>query len=186
MNFTEAVNEVLAIVKRPDKILDIRREVNAAVNFFCADTDFKRDVEEVLLAIDPLQYSQNLPYTSFTRFRKVQFMKRGGTREYLTLLEAKTMPAANCSLDKFYLAGSGIRINMAKLAANLDIGYFQYPPTLTDAAGTFWLLDVSPYMVIDRAASKIFVNIGDTASATPHANSSSAAYLAFRSDQKSA
>lgn len=182
MNFTEVVNEVLNIVKRPDKILDIRREINAAVNFFSSDTDFKRDVAEVLLAIDALAYSQNLPFTSFTRFKKIQFMKRGGTRKYLSILDAKEITSNACALDKYYIAGTGIRINMATLTANLDIGYYQFPPTLTDAAGTFWMLDVAPYMVIDKVAGVIFRNIGDDASAKAHIGTSNAAYLAFRAD----
>ena len=185
MNFTEVVAEVLSIVKRPDKILDIRREVNAAVNFFSSDTDFNRDVTEVLLAIDPLVYSQNLTYSSFIGFRKIQFMKRAGTRNYLTELDAKKITSNACAVDKYYTAGTGIRINMSTLAANLDIGYFAFPPLLTDAAGTFWMLDIAPFMVIDKAAGVILRNIGDEASSKTHIGSATAAYLAFRADQKS-
>ena len=185
MNFTEVVAEVSSIVKRPDKILDIRREVNAAVNFFSSDTDFKRDVTEVLLAIDPLAYSQNLTYASLPGFRKVQFMKQAGTRKYITELEASKITTNACALDKYYIAGAGIRINMSSLAASLDLGYFTFPPTLTDAAGTSWMLDASPYMVIDRAAGVIFRNIGDDASSKSHMGASNAAYLAFRADHKS-
>ena len=185
MNFTQVVAEVLSIVKRPDKLKDIQREVNAAVNFFSSDSDFKRDVEEVLLAIDPLAYSQNLSYTSFIRFRKIQFMKRAGTRHYLTELDASKITTNACALDKYYTAGTGIRINMNALAAGLDIGYYQFAPVLTDALPTFWMLDLSPYMVIDRAAGTIFRNIGDDASSKVHIGASNAAYLAFRADQKS-
>lgn len=183
MNFTDTVNEVLAIVKRPDKILDIRREINAAVNMFCSDADFTRDVQEELFAIDPAQYSQNILYSALTRFRKVQFIKLAGTYNYLTELQAKKLVASLDAKDKWYMAGSGIRVNMCKLASNLDVGYYQYPPTLSDSVNTFWLLDQSPFMVIDRVAAKIFINIGDKPSADIHLQSSAQAYSVFRNSQ---
>lgn len=183
MNFTEAVAEVQGIVKRPDKILDYRREVNAAVNFFSSDSNFKRDIAEVLLAIDVLAYSQNILFTDLPRFRKIQFMKRGGTRQYLSELNTKDLTSAECALDKYYIAGAGVRINMRALASTLDIGYYQYPPYLTDSAPVYWMLDSSPFMVIDRAAGSVFRDIGDDASSRTHMASSNVAYLAFRNDQ---
>lgn len=183
MLFTAAVNEVINITKRPDKILDIRREINAAVNMFCADADFTQDVQEQLLAINPLLFGQNIPYTSLTRFRKMQFLKRAGTYEYLTELQAKKLTSLEDSKDKWYMAGTGIRTNMCKLASALDIGYYQFPPILTDAEGIFWLLAQSPYMVIDRAAGKIFINLGDKASADIHLQASAQAFAVFRNSQ---
>lgn len=188
MNFTEAVNEVLDIVKRPDKLLAMRRQVNAAVNFFCSDSDFKRDVAEILLPISAVDYSQLIPFSSLPRYRKLQYIKRSGTSDYLDEIVPARMPTMECSIDKYYEAGTGIRINMSVKAANVDIGYWQYPPTLTDALdnNTHWMLDLSPYMVIDRAAGMIFSNIGDDASSKQHIGAASQAYLAFASGQKSA
>lgn len=183
MIFTEAVNEVVGITGRPDKILDIRREINAAVNMFSLDADFTQDVQEQLLAINPLLYGQNIPYSSLTRFRKMQFLKRAGTYEYLTELQAKKLTSSEDAKDRWYTAGSGIRTNMCKLASALDIGYYQYPPTLTDIAGAYWMLDISPYMVIDRTAAKIFINIGDRQSADIHLQASAQAFTVFRRSQ---
>lgn len=182
MNFTEAVAEVSNIVKRPDKMLDMRREVNAAVNFFSSDANFKRDVLEVLVPLIATQHSQNIPFTLLPRFRKVQYIKRAGTLEYLTELDARQITTAKCSLDKYYIAGSGLKINMSKTASFLDLGYYQYPDLLTDIAPAHWILDVSPYMVIDRAASAVFKAIGDDSSSKSLSVASSTAYLAFRTD----
>ena len=188
MIFTEVVNEVLSIIKRPDKILDVRRQVNAAVNFFCADTDFKRDVAEILLPISAVDYSQLISYTQLPMYRKLQYIKRAGTYEYLEPISPAKMPLLNCSTDKYYEAGTGIRINQKRLASAMDIGYWKFPPTLTDATNnnSFWLLELAPYMVIDRAAGMIFTNIGDDASSRQHIASSNQAYLAFRTSQLSA
>lgn len=185
MNFTAALNEVLSIVKRPDKSADMAREINSAVNFFCTDSDFKRDVEETLLPIIPTDYSQLISYSALTRFRKVQYMKHGGTRNYIAEIQASKQLSSSCSIDKFYVAGTGIRINLGSLSPAVDIGYYQYPPQLTAAQGDFWLLDLAPYMIIDRAAGKIFTNIGDDASGKRHLDAAHAAYLSFRADQTS-
>lgn len=183
MNFTAVVAEVLSIVKRQDKILDIRREVNAAVSFYCQDADFKRDLEEVAFAIDPQQYTANIPYSSLTRFRKFRYIKQG--RCYLNEIMTSRIQECGSLANTYYMAGSGIRYSLSALSATLDLAYFQYPPVLTDAAPTFWLLDLNPYMVIDRAAGKIFVNIGDDKSARDHESAANVSYLGWRQDHMS-
>lgn len=183
MDFTAAVNEALSILKRPDKTLDVRREINAAVTHFSCDANFPRDVEEILLPITATEYSQNIPYTSLPRFRKMQFIKRAGTYEYLEELQAKKLANSLDIKDRWYIAGTGVRINMCKLAANLDVAFYQYPTILTDIAPTHWILDQNPWMVIDRAVAKIFVNIGDKASADVHGAASKEAFTVFRNDQ---
>lgn len=184
MNFTDVSKEVLSIVRRPDKIRDIAREINSAVRFFCTDSNFIRDVEESSIVLDPAEYSQSIPYASFTRFRKMQYLKVGGTSVYLDEIKGHKKLSASCLVNKYYIIGSGIRVNLGKLAATLDAGYYQYPPELSAAQETFWLLDLQPYMVIDRAAAMIFTNIGDDPSGKHHMNLSNGAYLAFRADQK--
>lgn len=188
MNFASAVAEVAGLTGRPDKLLFIQREINAALNFFCSDTDFPRDVTELTLPITATEYSQVIPFASLPQFRKLQFIKRAGTAEYLTEILPHKLPSLECLVDKYYVAGTGLRINQSKLVANMDIGYYQYPPILIETLGgdAHWLLDASPFMVIDRAASKVFANIGDDASSKTHASASAQAYLAFRSDVKSA
>ena len=182
MNFTEIVTEVLAATKRPDKVLAIRREINAAVAFFSGNQNFSRDVMEQLVAIEPNEYTQQIALTDLTRYRKIKYMKRAGTKNYLQRLGAKEL-GTDCDMkDRFYVAGSGIKISMTALAANLDVAYYQYPPTLTDAAPTYWMLDMGWPMIFNRAASKIFADIGDDASAKMHEMYARADYTAFEAD----
>lgn len=184
MDFAAAAREVLAIVRRPDKVASIEREINSAVRFFCTDSNFIRDVEEISVPLDPLEYSQSISYGLLPRFRKMQYLKVGGTATFLDEIKGHKRLSGNCLINKYYIIGSGIRINLGALASTLDAGYYQYPPELTSAAGDFWLLDLQPYMIIDRAAAMIFTNIGDDASGKHHMNLSNGAYLAFRADQK--
>jgi hypothetical protein len=183
MNFTEVVNEVLSIVKRPDKINDIRREVNAAINFCCNETELARDLMESSIVISSSLYTQNLALSDFTRFRKFCYLKPPAVKWYLT----PTTPAKvfdNCSeaCNSYYIAGSDVVIKTAALYGSLLAGWYTYPPVLTDMVPTFWLLDASPYMIIDRAASKVFANIGDDASANKHMALFVPAWLSARRD----
>lgn len=182
MNFTEVVAEVLSTVKRPDKLLTVRREVNAALTFFSGNQNFSRDVFEQLLTITPTEYIQVLPFASMARYRKIKYIKRGGTRNYLERLSASEI-SSECSMkDKYYVVGAGIKISMTALAPNLDVAFYQYPPTLTDLAPTYWMLDQGWPMVFNRAAAKVFADIGDDASAKLHESYARIDYEAFCAD----
>lgn len=183
MNFSEVVSEVLNIVKRPDQVLNIRREVNSACNQFSMDTEFDRDVVETSPLIVGTEYTQALALSTLVRFRKIHWIKRGGTNCFLNRMTRQELIKTNCDFkDKYYVAGSNLNLSLSALASTLDIAYFQYPPTLTDAAPDYWMLELSPYMVIDRAAAKIFTAIGDDSSATRHERFAVSAFLTAQKD----
>ena len=182
MNFTEIVSEVLRITKRPDKILDVRREVNQAVNFFSVDSDFIQDIEELSIPIDSAEYSQAVAMSLLPRYRRMDYIRRGGTLNYLKELERAQM-LTKCDLrDRWYIAGNSLKINMSALASTLDVAYYSYPPVLTDAAPDYWMLEGNWPAIVDRTVAKIFTNIGDTQSAQAHEGYARTAYLAFRKD----
>lgn len=183
MNFTEVVTEVLGIVKRPDKIADIRREVNAAINWCCNETEFARDLTELSVPVDASLYTQSLPLDTFLRFRKFKYVKPPAVKWYLNATAPERIFAGGAeSCNTYYIAGNNIVIKTNGLQSALLVGWYSYPPTLTDAAPTFWLLDASPYMIIDRAAAKVFANIGDDASAKKHMDFFAVAWLSARRD----
>lgn len=170
MNFTEVVDEVVRILKRPDKKVDVQREVNAAINFCCTEANFARDRQEQSVDIDATLYAQNIPLSTFTRFRKVDCIRPANRNKLLQPLDpSKIFTPKGCeTLDVYYLAGDQINFKLATLASSLLVAYFSYPPTLTDTAATFWLLEQSPYMIINKAAAVVFDNIGDEKAAAKH------------------
>lgn len=186
MNFTEAVAEVVSITKRPDKLLDIRREVNKAVNFFCMGADFVKDLEEVEIPITSTEYAQNLDLTNetyFTRFRKFAYIRPTNRKKLLDAVTPnKIFAKGREQVDCYYVAGTQANFKLCKLADALYVGYFRFPPLLTDAAPTFWMLEVSPYMVIDKAAGAVFRNIGDDASSKRHDDDANVQYLVAKRD----
>lgn len=188
MNFTEVVSEVVSIIKRPDKIADVRREVNSSIRFYCLDNTFARDFEEQSIVLDANEYTQSFSLASLTRFRTFRYIKRGGTVEYLDLLGTDEIFKKQNKCDKYYIVGDNVNISMRKLAAALDVGYWKFPPILSDdsASNTFWLMDMQPFMIIDRTCATLFRNLGDEKSMQTHAASAREGYLACRKDLLSA
>lgn len=182
MNFDAVVQEVLGIIKRPDKITDVKREVNAAINFCCNESEFARDLVEVSYPIDNTLYTQNIALSEFPRFRKFFYIKPPTVRYYLEPITPNRI-FENCkeAVNSYYVAGDDVVIKTSSLHATLLIGYYRYPSVLS-GANTFWLLDASPYMIIDRAAAKVFANMGDDASAKKHEAFFNLAWLSARKD----
>lgn len=171
MNFTDVVNEVISITKRPDRVSDIRRIVNTTISQCCLGTDFARDLVEEVLPISSSDYVQSVPISELTRFRKFEYIRPYGRRCPIEKLDGPLAIYGEGGKEKsncFYVAGSNVVVKLSGLTDSLHVGYFQYPPILTDAAPTFWLLDVAPFMIVEGAAGRLFRNIGDEASARQH------------------
>ena len=183
MTFTEVVQSVHSIVKRPDRIVDIQREVNAAVNFFSTDINATRDIAEVLTPISAVDYTQAIALTTFPYWRKFAYIKRAGTKEFLTKVSMKKLYSKDCAYaDTYYVASNSLKISMVTLASNLDIGYYMYPAILTDAAPNHWLLDAAWPCIYNRALGKILGSIGDSTAAQRHEGFAVAEWLSKRSD----
>jgi hypothetical protein len=181
MNFLEAYNEVLETVKRPDLSSRIRREVNAAISFYCLDNEFSRDYVEQSVALDAQEYTQSFALSLLERFRKFKYIKRGGTKKHLSVISEAEMFKGCTESDKYYIVGTNVNVSLKALAATLDVGFYTYPAILS-GEDTFWLLDIAPYMIIDRACASLFRSIGDEKSMQTHAASAREHYMASRKD----
>ena len=185
MNFTDIVNEVISITKRPDKVSDIRRAVNSAISDACLGTNFARDHDELSVSISSSAYTGNVALTSLARFRKVDYILPSGYRKPICSTDPKAVFDSGIEqTDRYYISGDQINYSLSALSSSLKIGYFRYPPILTDASPDFWLLEAAPYMIIDKAAATIFANIGDDSSARIHDNSWRLAYDSASVDLK--
>lgn len=181
MNFTDIVSSILSTTKRPDKINDIRREVNAAILSYSTDADHARDLQEIQYPL-PIPGTQAAPVlgTDLPRFRSVSYIKISGTRIYAKPLASLTPDACTDLRDKYYLAGSSLSINLSQSATSLDIGYYAYPPYLTDASPEFWMLEGNWYAIEQKALATILNDIGDTGASQLAERKAVAAYSLFK------
>lgn len=183
MNFTEVVNTVQDIVKRPDKVALIRTQVNKALNLYCTEASFARDRDEQEVTLDSSIFVQSIQLNTFTRLRKVECIKVSYKEKPLDHIDPARLFAQNGykATDAWYMGGDKINISLSQSSAKCQVSYFKYPPTLT-GTDTFWMLDVSPYMIVDRAAALIFGVIGDDASARLHKTLADEAFVIAKRD----
>jgi hypothetical protein len=181
MNFTEALNEVIAKTKRPDKSAESASALNRAILFYSLKGEFPQDMVEDSIPIDATLYGATIPLDFVTRFRKFVYIKRPSHLGYLTPIGAdKVMtPTHTIQKDVYFIAGNNFTYVLKSLSPSLEIGYFQTPAILSDT-DTCWLLDVIPWAIIDKAAGSIFQAIGDETSWRAHETASVELFLAYR------
>lgn len=186
MNFTEAVDEVINITSRPDKRAEASRQLNRALSLFTLKASFKKDLVETSLSIDPTLYGQSVSIASFANFRKFKYIRPTSRRYYLTEVDATQVFGPNGMLqpDRYFVASSTLLITQSQLDSSLQVGYYTYAPVLTEVApnNTHWMLDMIPYALIEKAASKIFQQIGDDTSSRAYDQSSAELFIAARKD----
>lgn len=182
MNFTDLVSLVVSSTKRPDKKQLAQTSINAAVLLFSTEHDYERDLQESLVDISPASAQHVIDLSSLTRFRKVDYLKYAGTSRYIQKLQSRILTPGCNLLDKYYVVGSSIKVNMAMEASALDLSYFAYPPVLTDAAPEYWLLEGNWEAVYKMALSKVFTDIGDAESARAALQEATLSNAVFRGD----
>jgi hypothetical protein len=150
-----------------------------------------RDRDEQLITLDGTVYAQSIALTEFPRFRKVEAIilpYRIKPLDHASPDKLFTKGAFSngvCNLkDAYYVAGDNLHISQSQLASSARISYFKYPPILTDDSPTFWLLEVSPWMVINKAASDIFFDIGDETSGRTKKALADEAFTSAKRDYK--
>ena len=191
MDINQAVTEVLTITARPDRAAEILSALNAAISFYSTKATFSQDLVETSIPISPTEYGGTIQFNSVSptpvvsRFRKFKYVKPFGVKRYLTPIGSDKIftPKDQVQLDKYYVGGNNLTYTLSALAPSLEVGYYQYPPVLdVSAVTTYWMLDLMPWAVIDKAAARIFRSIGDDTSAIAYERSSMELFLTARRD----
>lgn len=189
MTLTEAIEEVISITKRADKRAEITSNINKAILFFTLKASFAKDLIETSIPFDSDAYAQSIDLTTLvsplTRFRKWKYL-RPTTRNYFLKFRDPLQivgPNGNVQTDVFYMSGDTLIATLSQLDATCQVGYYTYPPILSEAGVTaHWMLTMVPWMVTERAASMTFKSIGDDVSAKFYEASSNELFFTARGD----
>lgn len=166
MNFSEVVNEVLSLTKRPDKVTQAENAVNSRLARCILKGEFSHDLVETTIPIDDTLYAQLVDLSTLasplTRFRKWKYLKQPGALKYLEPGDVSNVfrPGGYTQSDIFYMIGSTLNIITSSLSSTLEVGYYQYAPALKNNE-THWLLDICPYAIINLATGELFNSMGD-------------------------
>ena len=191
MDINQAVTEVLTITARPDRATEILSALNAAISFYSSKATFALDLVETSIPISPTEYGGTVQFNSVSptplvsRFRKFKYVKPYGVKRYLTPIGSDKIftPRDQVQVDKYYVGGNNITYTLRELAPSLEIGYYQYPPVLDGTVlADYWMLDLMPWAIIDKASARIFRSIGDDTSAIAYDRSSMELFLTARRD----
>lgn len=167
MIFSDVVSAVVSIVKRPDKVSDIERAINAAISDCTVKASFSYDLVETSIPIDPTLYGDTVTFNNLVtpvviRFRKFKYVKPTAVRRYLQQIAPEKLftPSNIVQPDSYYVAGNNLTYTLRELSPTLEVGYYQYAPILS-GSDTYWMLDMMPWAIIDLAAARVFRSIGD-------------------------
>ncbi len=166
MNFAEAVDAVLSVIKRPDKTAEAGIIVNAALSKAILKTEFSRDLVESSIPLDSTIYTQSIDLSTLVsplvRFRKWKYLKLPGATRYLNFIDPQNVfvPGGFTQTDGYYMIGSTLTIIPSSTASSLLVGYYQYAPVLTGTA-THWFLDLCPYAIVYQAIGELLISMGD-------------------------
>jgi len=188
MNLTEVKTEILRLVARPEKHVDAIAAVNKVLSFLTLKGEFPQDVVESTLAISSTLSADTIALTSLVGFRRFVYIKPTGARYYLTPIgpEQVFTPGGKIQQNRYYIAGTNLTYTLSALNSSLEIGYLQAAPVLTEVTGsdTHWMLVNCPYAIIDLAASKVYRQIGDDASADRYEISGMQLFNAYLADSR--
>ena len=173
MNLLQVKQAVFDITARPDKAAATLRAINHRTRLLSAALDSPRDLQESEEDVSSLGATFSLPLTTFANFRKFCYIKPYNRKVYVESIEPTHifLKTPNCTVeqrDRYYIAGSQVRVALRESTTKLQVGWFAYPALMTLDADTNWLLDADPYAVIEGAAAEIFKEIGDDPSAQLH------------------
>ncbi len=188
MTFDEVYDEILGITARPDREVEIKSAINATLSKSILKTSFARDLVETTIEIDPTLYGDTIQFNNadpalVTRFRKFKYVKPTGVKRYLKAIGSDQIfqPGEQIQRDRYYVGGDNLTYTLKELSPTLEIGYYQYAPTLV-SGDTHWFLELAPWAIIDLAAARIFRSIGDDASAVAYERSGTEFYNVAKRD----
>lgn len=186
MNFTECVATVISITGRPDKQAEVEVAVNTVLNLACIKAHFSKDLTEVTTVNSTAdQYTGSIDLTVYGNFRKIKYIRPNNLAACLVARQPEGMFSSQQVLrNSYYIAGTNLNWVLGSLASSFAIGYYVYPPRLTDAQPTHWLLTMAPYCIIDLACARIFKAIGDRESAASYDGTGAQLYVTLRNDQE--
>lgn len=189
MTLVEAIEEVISITKRADKRAEITSNINKALLHFTLKSNFAKDLVETSIPFDSDSYAQSIDLTALvtplTRFRKWKYLRPTSRSYFLKFRDPLQVvgPNGNVQTDVFYMTGDTLIAALSQLDATCEIGYYTYPPILSETGTTaHWMLTMVPWMVTERAASQTFKSIGDDSSAVFYEKSSNELFFAARND----
>lgn len=187
MDFGTMADNITTRLIRPDKDLEAKDAINDAIEFCTVNGDFANDLVESTVAVESTVYSQSIVIsTTFTRFRKIKYLKPLGYTKFLEWRDPSRMfdMDGNQCRDVWYRAGDNIVINTSSLIETMLYGYYQFPERLDDDADTHWMMDYMYSAIFNLACADMWDSVGNAEEGTRYRKKGEQALVAHRRDHQ--
>lgn len=185
MDFGTIASNITTRLNRPDKLDDAYEAINDAVAYCTANGDFANDIVESEVTVSATVYTQSIVIsTSFTRFRKVKYLRPEGFNRYLKWQDPSRIfddKDQECT-DVWYRAGDNLVIKTSSYVDNILYGIYQYPLRMSADADTHWMLDQIYPAIFNLAASDLWESIGNDSEAARYKRKGEEFFISFRRD----
>ncbi len=182
MDYQTAITQVVSIVKRPDKMGEIRWAINAAIDDLVRRDKFGYDLYQLdfpILEADKSSSIQNVPYTAFTTVkpRHIESITTDTDANSYTEIKPKNIVLngkARCGV--FYKRNDMLVIKTRVLANTIKVSYYAAPPLLSQDTDTHWTLEHAFSAIVARACYHVFSTIGQDKDTAVYERKSEIAY----------
>ena len=168
MNFTELVNEVYTVTKRPDLSAETALAVKSATLKLHQSDFYFKDLFETGISFDAAANIQQLEIkTILPRFRALKYLRRydnsgtGVPAEFFKILTPlETVDEYGCNREGIaYMAGSSLNIRSAVEFQYAILGVY-LNPSIVESNFVSWIADDHPYAIVFEALRLLFKQIG--------------------------
>lgn len=185
MNFTEVVQQVMDLTARTDKKAEIENAVNTTLSLCIYKASFVDDLVEITKNAEPSigVYSGTVNLSGLTNYRKMKYIRPTNLTDFFIPKQPQgVLLLGQVVRNIYWISGTSLNWTSSVPVDTLELGYYVYPPQLTDAAPTHWFLDKAPWVIIDLACARIFKSLGFLEEGASHEAQGAALYITIKND----
>lgn len=163
--FNEIVSDVYLITNRPDLVNETKLAVKVATLKAHQSDYFPKDLYEVGITWDPVDYFQSLDYRALVpRWRAFKYLRKysdGAPAAFINLLTPEeTLDGYGVNKEDIcYLAGEMLEIRSSTQDTYMLLGCY-VNPIVEETNYSSWIALDHPYAIMFEAARNIFKSIG--------------------------
>lgn len=168
-DFNQLVADVYAITNRPDLVAETQMAVKSATLQLHRSDFFYKDINEVALQFDTLDFIQTIQYKSlFPQYRALKYLRKydptlatgdtNGIGNFIKVVSPEQVLDSYGAgkTDICYVAGTVIQIKSSTQIQYALIGMYQNPIVATPDTYSSWISDEAYYAIVYSAASKLY------------------------------
>lgn len=167
-SFTALVADVMALTNRPDLVAETALAVKAATLQLHRSDFYYKDLFEVALKFDSVNYLQSINYRDlFPNYRALKYIRKydpntnnyetNGVGDFIRILTPEQVLDSyqGARVDMGYVAGDVIQIRSSTAIEYCLIGVYLNPQVATPETYKSWISDEAYYAIVYAAVAQI-------------------------------